>query len=601
MTSISTPEERVAIWQASSRTIRNYLFPLGGAYQVAICRIGLFSYLYLHVYRAARTAGLGTETYYQNVNVAAYQAKSLVYLLFSTVPPSPSVLLAILVMAQVSTLCAIVGLATRPAMIVSVLSNIFLGAMLFSWEPLWSHPYNSGLLAGIGMMFGRAGDVFSLDAVLTRYLQGRRIRTDRATYRWPVLLGLFGTSAVYFGGFYAKWSTPEFTYTLSWAFSDNLRNSISLPWLIYGKPLPWQVEMLANNPWLWKLAALGHLLTQALPMLALFSMNRPFVRLAEGLVFIGGVCLLKEVMGFWNPEWIILAVSFVDWEYFLAAAGLELRLVGPEAPVTGIAWILSFGAAFMLSNLIVIGVRYDDRGSSILYPFSSMNFYSNVAATRPYSDHHHYPFAYGELTLHYRDGSSQNYNCYPAIAKGFATAFSNGTPVEEKLRVQAGEIVAARNTIASAHGAVIDDCSHSLRASDVVALDQYTSIRDIPPYPERVQFVPGQKALIGRWEYNGDRFISAAGQVKLDGMATAILVSSSGLDVDQYEILLANDPWKNYRIGPYIEAKGRWTGTKFTVDSDFATSLPVGWYPVVIRVHEKGGRSYDFSGGVMYR
>ena len=42
-----------------------------------------------------------------------------------------------------------------------------------------------------------------------------------------------------------------------------------------------------------------------------------------------------------------------------------------------------------------------------------MNFYSNVAAGRPYSEHKHYPFPYGELIISYGDGTTRKYHCYP--------------------------------------------------------------------------------------------------------------------------------------------------------------------------------------------
>ncbi len=422
-TQVARPGERAVA------RFHSYLFRPGGAYSLAICRIGLFSYLLVHVFRRAVTDGLGSPEYYSTVNLAAYHAKSVVYLLFPTVPPSVEFLRVTLAIAAVSTICAIAGFLTRVTMVVSVVTMTFLGAMIYAWEPLWSHPYNAGLLAGIGFMFGRAGDVLSIDSVIARHVFHRPIAIDRRVYWWPMILGLFGTTSVYFGGFYAKWSTTDWTYTLSWAFSDNLRNSASLPWLIFGKPLPFQVELLVNNPWLWKTAALGHLATQALPIFALVSLSRPYVRLAEGLIFVAGVALLKFVMGFWNPEWMILGVFFVDWEYFFRKAGLRFPSTEPARRVANPAPIMAYVFAFMAANLIIIGSRYDDRGSSRLYPFSSMTFYSNVAADRPYDEHKHYPFPYGELIISEGDGTTHKYYCYPGVAKRFSTVLSNSTDI----------------------------------------------------------------------------------------------------------------------------------------------------------------------------
>ena len=71
-------------------------------------------------------------------------------------------------------------------------------------------------------------------------------------------------------------------------------------------------------------------------------------------------------------------------------------------------------------------------------------------------------------------------------------------------------------------------------------------------------------------------------------------VGSEGLDQPRYEILLANDPWKNYRIGPLIPVPGTWKGDTFEVDAAFTAALPAGWCPVVVRTTEASGRNYDF-------
>lgn len=594
------PAMSLNVFNSAITKMSEYFFRPGGAYSLAICRIGLFSYLYFHVYKGIVSVGIGKTDYYTTVNTSAYHAKSLVYLIFPATPPSVEFLQITLVVAAISTLCAIIGFITRISMIVSVLSLTFLAAMVFAWEPLWSHPYNSGLIAGIGFMFGRAGDVLSVDSTIARYALKRPIDIHRRVYHWPIILGLFGTATVYFGGFYAKWSTPEWTYNFSWVFSDNLRNSVSLPWLIYGKELPFHIDLIVNNPWLWKLAAFGHLATQALPMMALFSLNRPWLRLAEGFIFVAGVAALKWVMGFWNPEWMILLVFFIDWEYFLTKIGVKFPSTEPSKPIHRPIPILLGAFVFMAVNLIVIVVRYDDRGSSRLFPLSSMNFYSNVAATRPYNKHNHYPFAYGELIFTYNDGSTRKFNCYPAIAKPHGTVFSNNVEVEPKSNFQAGEITAARNWLQSFQARDTSDCNGMAKTANVLSLDFYSSILTIPPYPNQVRFDVGHRALIGRWEAEGNRILAASGQI-LSGNGIRIAVASQGLNVERYEILLAGDPWKNYDIGALKPASGTWNDNIFTIDSVLLSELKPSWYPYVIRVIETNGHSYDFFGGIIYQ
>jgi hypothetical protein len=583
----------------------DYLFRPGGAYSISICRIALFTYLFVHVYWGVLGNGVGDPAaYYHGVNLAAYYPKGLVWLLFPSRPPPNWVISTFLWVTEISTILGIVGFLTRVSMVVSVLSCCFLGAFIYSWEPLWSHPYNGGLLAGLGFMFGRAGDTLSVDSLLSRLIWRRSLVTDRPVYWWPIILGMFGTAAVYFGGFYAKWSTTTFTYDFSWVFSDNLRNAVSLPWLIYGRPLPWQVALIANHAWLWKLCAAGHLVTQAFPILAMFSLRKPYVRLAEGCVFAAGTFLLREVMGFWNPQWIILTAFFIDWEFFLAKARLLPSQAIPARPVQDRYLVMGYAAAFMLANLVVIGGRLDDDGFNRAYPFSSMNFYSNVSALKPYDRHRHYPFSYGELLLRYPGGRSQKWFCYPSISSLYAPTFSNSHP-ESKLREQLGAIrsVVQRIQELSATQPSVTDCAGNVDIKTFDSVDLFASILDIPPYPEKVRFEVGFRALVGRYERDRHRFIAAAGGMHVvDGGKNIVIdVDSSGLDVKDYSILLADDPWQHYKIGPLIRAKGVWTGHHFKIDQTFYLTLAHGWYPIDVRVTETTGNVYDFFGGILYR
>jgi len=601
------------LWKARVGKLRDiwhgYLFRPGGAYAIALCRIFLFSYLAIHIigdtfvyYMAA-----GGDEYLASVNVANYYPKSIVWALFPSTPPSGWIIDLVRYIAIASTAMAIIGLATRPAMIISTLSCLFLASLIFSWEPQWSHPYNSGLIAAIPFMMGRAGDVLSADALIAKYVLKRPISINRDVYWWPVILGMFGVSTVYFGGFYAKWSTPDFTYDLSWVFSDNLRNSVALPWLIRGQELPWNVDLIVNSPVMWKLAAFGHIATQALPILAVFSLKRPYIRLAEGLVFVAGVFLLKFVMGMWNPSWIILAAFFVDWEFFLHKAGFALRqdstpLVG-ENPNARRA-VEVFAALFVAMNLVIIVVRYDEWGQHRFYPFSSMNFYSNVAALQPYGKHQFYPFAYGELFVRYPNDVSRKWSCAPGIYSDYAIAFKSGLSPERKLEIQVGAMKAYMSHLHGANGQPITDCpgTGTVATSDMVAVDLFASILHIPAYPEQVRFEVTRRALVSRYESAGDRIVAAAaGEIEWTEGTIRMAVASHGLSVARYDIFFSRNPWTTDDPGPLIPVPGRWDGRFFYMDQDLYDRLEPSWYPVIVRVTETSGHSYDFFGAIVYK
>jgi hypothetical protein len=533
-------------------------------------------------------------------NLAAYYPKSFVYLLFPSSPPPGWVIDMALRLARISTLCAIAGLATRPAMVASVVSCTFLAALQYSWEPLWSHPYNGGLLAGLGFMFGRAGDMLSADSLIARFLLRRPISTDREVYWWPVMLGLFGTSVVSFGGFYAKLSSPGFTFDLAWIFSDNLRNSVALPWLIFGLPLPPIPKLIVDHEWIWKFCAAGHIFTQALPMFALFALRHPWLRLAEGLVYVIGIFLLQEVMGFWNPPWILLAAFFVDFDFFLAKI-LKLRAdFRTPMPRRHSVGVLAYALAFVAANLAAILFRLDDYGLNRAYPLSSMTFYSNVAASRPFKEHMHYPFVYTELELE-RDEQRQKWFCYPGVSSWNTLPLAGPSAV--KLDRQIGAMRAVVQDLKNKPEDLAADCNGTvIDVKNFDAIDLYESILDIPPYPAPIEaFEVGFRALQARHDHRRKRIISAAAEVLPSLSSVTIEVRSAGLDVDHYDILLANDPWKNYKVGPLLETKGAWEDASFHLDRDVYAALSPGWYPITVRVTERSGAKYDFFGGVLYR
>jgi hypothetical protein len=449
-------------------------------------------------------------------------------------------------------------------------------------------------------MFGRAGDRLSIDALIARYT-GRPAYRDECVYWWPVILGQFAVAAFYFGGFYAKWSTPEFTYDLSWVFSDNLRNSVSLPWLIWGRDLPSHVEMIVNNPLVWKTAAFAHLATQALPMLAMLSLGRPWLRLMEGAIFVAGVFLLKAIMGFWNPLWILLAAFFVDWEYFLQKSGISASSMAIRAPrVRSANFAISYSAIFMAINFFVIFTRLDDSGYNRAYHFSAMTFYSDVAARRPYSEHHHYPFNYGEVIVTYSDGQQRKWYCFRSINSLYLSGFVNGE-IAIKLAQQAGSIRAVAQIVQPLLGQKVADCERQIDLSDVETIDLYASVLHIPAFPARVRFDVAHRGLVGRYTVRTGQISIGAAEVVGLGNAVGVRMAAQGFESAQLQLLLANDPWKNAHPGPLLQPKGVWEGSLFRIDPDHWRALPAGWYPIVVRVREPNGRETDFWGGVVYR
>jgi hypothetical protein len=172
--SISLNAKRLAPIERVVEGVERYFFQPGGKYSIAIARVFLFIGIYITYTKLPFSAGL-VETWYTTVSESAYRPKGLVQLFWYAPPPAPLVE-TLLVLAQISTIMAIVGLLTRFAMLTSVLSVLFLHSLGYSFVFGWSHPHNVMLLVGLTFMFGRAGDHLSVDALIRRWLGGAMSR-----------------------------------------------------------------------------------------------------------------------------------------------------------------------------------------------------------------------------------------------------------------------------------------------------------------------------------------------------------------------------------------------------------------------------------------
>jgi hypothetical protein len=392
--------------------LERYFFRPGGELGIAFTRVALFVGVYLSYTRLPFGHG-GVEAWLASVSPTAYAPKGIVQLFWAEPPPAAFVEF-MLVVAQASTIMAIVGLLTRPAMVASVISVWFLHGLGYSFVFGWSHPHNVVILAGLAFMFGRAGDRLSLDAVICRW-RGQSPPPERVqdgTYMWPLLLGQAATALFYFGAGFAKLVGREYGFELTWIFSDSLRNMLIQPWFVDDLPLPWYVALAASHPLLWQLTAFGHLVCQFTPLLACFAIHRPYVRLAEGLVFVAGVILLGLFMGFWNEQWLFLLAFFIDWDFFFGGIGWLRRGPAPGSglPVRRAAanrsgarlafarsavllWAVAFLAFFVATFTLRLGWTHR------FYPFSNLDFFATPYALEPYGEHRDWHANLGEISL----------------------------------------------------------------------------------------------------------------------------------------------------------------------------------------------------------
>jgi hypothetical protein len=382
---------------------RAYWFAPRGARGIAIARIAVASSVLIALPSYAQP---DYHAYLQAQDPALYQPEGILNLLGSSAPPA-AFFEGVKIAAYVATVCALVGLCTRISMAVSFISFVVLTSFTYSFIPGWCHGANFIHLAQLALLFGRTGDMLSIDSLLRRGRGGTSLREheDRGDYWWPLLLaqwaiGLGLANAAY-------WKLRSGGVGLGWPLSDNMRNILVLQYYFLGDKPSELVSWIMAEEWRYKAVAVGNLVAQCLPLLACDFVRRPLLRAFFGAFFILEMIGLRVVMGpaMVNYAWIPLYALFIDWDRLI----LRLRgSKGSEAPPAGlgqgprpqavapapIALLTSqvLAILFILSFLEYYAfVAFTCSGcENRTYPFSSFPMYCEVMAKRPFAQHQTY-------------------------------------------------------------------------------------------------------------------------------------------------------------------------------------------------------------------
>lgn len=315
-------------------------------------------------------------------------------LLFPHAMPGPTFWLLMQYASAIATVMAILGLFTRPAMIVSVISTLFLVVLDASQFMGWSHPYNVIFLAAIPFMFSRAGVHLSLDRWLYKKygLACFNPHTEKPVF-WAVLAAQYSAALFYFGAFWAK----AYVSAGGWhyIFSDSMRHIFAITWHGYVEMLtPWYVTWIASHPLLWMGMSFVHLVMQFIAIFVVFATYKPCWRLFEGLIFALSCLCLYIFMSVLDPWWLLLCACFVDWDYFYAQAKARGLLPKPlkifpavSSDMTSKAPILTIALLVIFFGTYIGGFVTQKIDELKLYPFSDMNMYAAVYAMKPYNQH----------------------------------------------------------------------------------------------------------------------------------------------------------------------------------------------------------------------
>lgn len=409
MTPSAQPTFRHRIGFALSRFWREwqaYWFQQPAGLSAAITRIAL-SLVHL-VEVTPESIGLGRVFTTDWSRFLAAQSPELYYpfgplALLGSKMPSADLCRGIELVALISTLTSLIGLGSRTSLFVSLIANLILCRVLEGFMPMWSHGENVIFLVHIALLFSRAGGRLSVDALIARW-RGRKPRTIDTESLGPILLAQAAAALMFFNS--GWWKLYRGGLGGGWMFSDSLRNHLMTRYPQFGEPMPGFVYWVASHPLAYQTMAVCHMIGQLMPIVAMFMVKRPLLRMFFGAFFLLETLGLGWVMSLWNMRWLPLFAVFVDWDW------LASRLRRAPAPAPAIeAQSPRFRAAFSVFGIVFLGyyclVAFNllPRTARELktYPFTAFTIYSTVAANPPFD--RHLPYYYSGVTFEFESDS----------------------------------------------------------------------------------------------------------------------------------------------------------------------------------------------------
>lgn len=364
---------------------RGYWVDDGGRLALAVVRVAVALAVLLSLRELSSQPALAAPA-------SIYRAVG-VWRLWGSAPPPALLVDVLLVFAWVGTFAMLVGLASRTATVISVLSSLAVISLAHSDTASWSHSYNVVCLAQIAMLGSRCGDTFSADAWIRRR-RGLPAHDVPGAYQWSLRLVQAAVALMFVNACYYKLRGSGFT--LRWALSDNLRHQLLARYDLAGLDRTWLANWVIDDVWRYRAAALLNLISQAAPLAAVIFVRRPLVRAVVAALFVAEGIAIDWLLRLPNTQWLPLAAVFIDWD---SAAGWLGRRLGhppkPPPPLGDARLPLAasgFVGAFLVYYVVVAFVpRLDQRLNT--YPFSGFPVFSSLRASPPYDTHQPYSVA----------------------------------------------------------------------------------------------------------------------------------------------------------------------------------------------------------------
>lgn len=353
---------------------RRYWFADGGRTSVAILRIAIAASVLATLARLDNPVSTASASLYRPVGV---------WMVLGHTAPPAVIVDALWVLAWLSTALMLIGFRARTATAVSFAAGVALASLSFSTSRTWSHQYNVVFLAQLAFLGARCGDTLSLDAWWRRR-RGLPVLDVAGGYQWSIRLVQLAVALMFAGACFHKFAHGHFTFR--WALSDNLRHHLLVRFDLAGLPRPPLVDWIIDDPWKYRTAAVLNLISQALPIAAVFLMKRPVLRALAGSFFVVETVALGLVVDLWNLHWLPLAAVFIDWDRLLRRPRPTREVPTPRRALR--IWIIVFIVYDVLTAFVP---TLDQRLNT--YPFSGFPMFATVRARPPYSEHQPYGVA----------------------------------------------------------------------------------------------------------------------------------------------------------------------------------------------------------------
>lgn len=275
----------------------------------------------------------------------------------------------VLLVFRVSCVLAIVGLFTRPAALVALLT----GAYAIAVPQLYGKLYADHHILWFAALLAASpcGDVLSIDAVrAARRRDAAASPPPSRAYALPLrivwlLLGL----VYFFPGFWKVWRTG-----LAWVSAENMQHHMFLKWREFGEWTP--LVRIDHVPILLLLGALGAVAFElGFIVLVVSSRLRPLAA-AAGLVFHTLTWVFLRI-SFWVLQ--LTYVALIDWAALLARVRGRHTAPAPheaEAP-DSVPWATALVGAVLIAGVVATGTRL----LAIAWPFIAYPAFASFAGT----------------------------------------------------------------------------------------------------------------------------------------------------------------------------------------------------------------------------